>query len=470
MVAKKSAKIKLPFNPWFFLFGVIIAFLIIKSWQLYKYNETFTDKVYPNVYIDGQSFGGKTKQETINYFKVKSLPLKKISLIIIYQDQSVATFSGQQLKLKVDEETAAERAYFVGRSKFSFSRYYQKITSLLNLNRYDFISNINYDKSIVSERLESLKEEYDKPAKNALFKFENNRVISFRKEEKGQEIMTDSVLADFDNAVQLIKNKSENKSIIIKPRIIEPEITLASINNYGIEELIAEGRSDFSHSIPERIHNVILAASKFNGVLIPPNKTFSFNSTVGDISSLTGYKPAYIIKEGKTVLGDGGGVCQVSTTLFRAALNAGLPIVERFPHAYRVSYYENDMKPGFDATVFAPSVDLKIKNDTPTHILIETEVDQERNLLYFRFYGKKDDRRVEISPSTLWDVVSPPEPRYQEDPTLKKGVVRQIDFPAWGSKASFDYKVYKGNDLIINQKFFSNFRPWQAVFLVGTAN
>ncbi|PIV10997.1 hypothetical protein COS50_02485 [Candidatus Roizmanbacteria bacterium CG03_land_8_20_14_0_80_35_26] len=469
MIAKKSSKRKI-FDSWFFILGAILAVFVIKSWQLIKYNQRFENKVYPNVYIDNQSFGGRTKQEIINYFKVKSLPLKRISLTIIYQDQSVATFSGQQLKLKTDEETAAERAYFIGRSKFAFSRYYQKITSLLNLNRYDFISNIDYDKSAVSERVESIKEEYNKPAKNALFKFENGRVLSFRKEEKGQEIMIDSVLADFDNAVQSIKNKSENKSIIIKPRIIEPEITLASINNYGIEEFIAEGRSDFSHSIPERIHNIILAASKFNGVLIPPNKTFSFNATVGDISSLTGYKPAYIIKEGKTVLGDGGGVCQVSTTLFRAALNAGLPIEERHAHAYRVGYYENDMKPGFDATVFAPSADLKIKNDTNAYILIETEIDEENNLLYFRLFGKKDNRRSEINNISLWDVSPPPPPKYQDDPTLKKGVTKQIDFPAWGSKASFSYKVYKENNLIIDQKFFSNFRPWQAVFFVGTAD
>ncbi|KKQ24288.1 MAG: VanW family protein [Candidatus Roizmanbacteria bacterium GW2011_GWC2_37_13] len=470
MIAKKSSKRKISFNQWFFIFGALIAVFLIESWRLFKYNQRFENKIYPNVYIDKRNFGGKTKNEVVSYFQTKSLPLNKISLTILFENEPVATFSGQQLGLKYDGQTAAERAFLIGRSKFFLSGYYQKTVSLLNLGRYDFISNIEYNKADVADRLESIKEQYDKPAKNALFKFENGRVVSFRKEEKGQEIMKDSVLTDVDNAIQSIKNRPKNKSIKINPRIIEPEITLASINNFGIEELIAEGRSDFSHSIPERIHNVILSASKFNGVLIAPGKTLSFNETVGDISSLTGYKPAYIIKEGKTVLGDGGGVCQVSTTLFRAALNAGLPILERNAHAYRVSYYENDMKPGFDATVFSPSVDLKIKNDTPAHILIETEVDEERNLLYFRFYGKKDGRRVEISPSTIWDVVPPPEPRYQEDPTLKKDVVKQIDFPAWGSKASFTYKVFKENNLVIDQKFFSNYRPWQAVFLVGTVD
>ena len=170
-------------------------------------------------------------------------------------------------------------------------------------------------------------------------------------------------------------------------------------------------------------------------------------------------------------MGDGGGVCQVSTTLFRAALNAGLPIVERTAHAYRVGYYENDSKPGFDATVFSPYVDLKIRNDTPASILIQTEIDKENNLLYFRFFGKKDTRRIEISPVTVYDVVSPLPEMRQDDPTLKKGVVKQVDFPAWGAKAIFSYKVTRGGgEVSFEKKFLSVYRPWAAVYLVGTSD
>ncbi|MBI5127626.1 VanW family protein [Candidatus Roizmanbacteria bacterium] len=470
MIAKMKGKMKIPFRPWFFFFGIIFALILLKTWQLISYDKSFTNKIYPSVYIDGKDFSGKTKKQVVDYFSAKSLSLKKESLTLIFKNEPVATFSGQDLDLNYDGETAAERAYLIGRSSFFLSRYYQKISSLYHLSRFDFISSIEYDRDKVVDRFESLKDQYDKPAKNALFKFENNRVASFRKEEKGQEIVIESVISDFDNAVQSFKKNQKNKIIRINPLVIEPEITLSSINNYGIEELIAEGRSNYSHSIPQRIHNVILATSKFNGVLIPPGKTLSFNETVGDISSLTGYQPAYIIKEGKTVLGDGGGVCQVSTTLFRAALNAGLPIIERNAHAYRVLYYENDMKPGFDATVYAPTVDLKIKNDSESYILIQTEADEENNLLYFRLYGKKDNRRVEISPAVLWDVAPPPDPKYQDDPTLKKGVVKQVDFSAWGGKASFGYKVFKDNELKIDQKFYSSYRPWQAIFLVGTAD
>ena len=128
-------------------------------------------------------------------------------------------------------------------------------------------------------------------------------------------------------------------------------------------------------------------------------------------------------------MGDGGGVCQVSTTFFRAALNTGLPITERHAHAYRVGYYENDSGPGLDATIFSPDVDLKIKNDTPGAILIQTEIDKENNLLYFRLYGKKDGRTAEISPVTVTSEQPPLPPLYQDDLTLKKGVTKQINFP-----------------------------------------
>lgn len=432
--------------------------------------EKIKNKIYPNVYLDNQNFGAKSKEMVVNFYNKKTADLNQRSFTVIFNNEPIATFSAQALSLKYDGKTAAERAFLIGRSSNLSSRYYQKLVSLFNFQGFDFKSQIEYDDSGIKDFLTSSEEKYNLPAKNALFKFEKGKVINFRKESNGLKISSDQFLKDFDKTVENLKSNNSNKQIVLNTEVIKPEIKLADINEYGIEEFIAEGKSDFTHSIPQRVHNLMLAASKFNGVLIPKGKEFSFNETVGDISSLTGYQPAYIIKEGKTVLGDGGGVCQVSTTFFRAALNAGLPIIERQAHAYRVGYYENDSQPGFDATVYAPSVDLKIKNDTPGYILIETEVDTENNLLYFRLYGKKDSRRVEISQATVYDVVPPLEPKYQDDPTLKKGVVKQVDFPAWGSKAFFTYKVFQGEKLVIDNKFFSNFRPWAAVYLVGTAD
>jgi len=435
-----------------------------------KREKNIGDKIYPNVYLDKQNFGLKSKKDIIDFYKKKSAELNKISITAFFANEPVATFSAQTLGLKYDGVTMAERAYLIGRSTNLPSKYLQKFLAIFDLKRFDFESRIEYDTTKLKEFLSLSEDKYNFPAKNALFKFEKGRVVKFRKETDGLKIRSDQFLPEFDKVAASLKDNVSVKKIVLNSEVIKPEIKLADINEYGIEEFIAEGRSDFTHSIPQRIHNLTLAASKFNGVLIPKGKIFSFNEAVGDISSLTGYQPAYIIKEGKTVLGDGGGVCQVSTTLFRAALNAGLPVVERNAHAYRVGYYENDSQPGFDATVYGPTVDLKIKNDTPGYILIETEIDEDNNLLYFRFYGKKDSRRVEISKATVYDVVPALPPKYQDDPTLKKGVTKQIDFAAGGAKAIFTYKVFQGNTQTIDEKFFSNFRPWAAVYLVGTAD
>ncbi|MBI5619631.1 VanW family protein, partial [Candidatus Gottesmanbacteria bacterium] len=194
-----------------------------------------------------------------------------------------------------------------------------------------------------------------------------------------------------------------------------------------------------------------------------------FNDAVGDISAATGYQSAYIIKEGKTVLGDGGGVCQVSTTLFRAALDAGLTIIERRAHAYRVHYYEEGgYKPGLDATVFGPTVDLKIKNDTPAYILIQATIDTQRMTLAFDLYGTNDGRRSEILNHQVWGITPPPPDLYQDDPTIPAGVIKQVDFAAWGAQTSFRYKVTRNSEVLQDQVFTSNFRPWQAVYLRGT--
>jgi len=247
-----------------------------------------------------------------------------------------------------------------------------------------------------------------------------------------------------------------------------PEVKTGDANNLGIKELIGRGESWFVGSITNRIYNLQKAAAEINGVLVAPGETFSFNQTVGDISSATGYRQAYIIKEGRTILGDGGGVCQVSSTLFRAVLSAGLPIEARTAHAFRVSYYEVKYQPGFDATVFQPEPDFKFRNDTQGHILIQTVYDEKTKYLAFEIYGTSDGRKVEISKARIWDVVAPPPDLYQDDPTLAVGVVREVEHKAWGAKVAFDWKVTRGEEMLQERTFYSNYRPWQAVFLRGT--
>ena len=310
----------------------------------------------------------------------------------------------------------------------------------------------------------------DKPTVDATLELDGVKVSKFTPAQDGQAL-DKTLTKDLILNVVSVDNLDSREEVAIKlpVNVTKARIANEEINSLGIRELVASGNSYFAGSIPNRVFNIGLGASLINGTLVPPGEVFSFNSIVGPVSAEQGFKQAYVINKGRTVLDDGGGICQVSTTVFRAALNAGLPIEARTAHAYRVAYYEQrGFAPGFDATIWSPTVDLKFKNDTGHHILVQAIVDRAQSKLQVDIYGTSDGRNVEISDPVLSTKRPAPEPLYQDDPALPKGTTKQVDFAAEGLTSVFSRKVYKGDALIIDDTFKSNFRPWQAVYLVGT--
>lgn len=321
----------------------------------------------------------------------------------------------------------------------------------LNKVIFDIASNINRD------------------PQDPKFEFSGDKVTEFLPALDGIALDSQKFGDLFRSNLDKLATTNEKSATFEIPVIrTPPSISTDKVNTLGIKELIGHGESTYYHSIPGRVFNVNLAASKINGTLVKPGDTFSFNQTIGDISKVTGFKEAYIIENGKTILGDGGGVCQVSTTLFRSVLNAGLPVLERTAHAYRVGYYEQNSPPGFDATVFSPSPDFKFKNDTPGYILIQAKNNPKKYSLVFDLYGVSDGRVVTISKPTITNVTPAPEDLYQDDPTLPVGQTKQVDYAARGAKVTFNYKVVRNGEVLINKNFVSNYRPWQAIYLRGT--
>jgi vancomycin resistance protein YoaR len=311
-------------------------------------------------------------------------------------------------------------------------------------------------------------ERIERPAKNAVLIFVGDRVDEFWPAQTGIEIRKESFINDVSEALFVLSHTDQSQvDVTIKTNDIAYEYGLDEINDLGINGLIGVGESWFRGSIPARVYNISHASEKINATILAPGEEFSFNGVLGDVSSYTGYKKAYIIKEGETILGDGGGVCQVSTTLFRAALDSGLKITKRSPHSYRVSYYEQGSKPGFDATVYQPYPDLKFVNDTNGHLLIQSFFDSTLSYLKFEIYGTDDGRVVSISDPVVLSSTPPPDDLYIDDPTLPSGQIKQVEHKAWGSKMYFDYVVVKDEVEIIKKRFYSNYQPWQAVYLVG---
>jgi len=336
------------------------------------------------------------------------------------------------------------------------------------INFLDFSGGYKQDQ--IEQWVKVLAASINRPVQDALFQFlpDTQRVVEFKPARKGQVLEETETVALIISALEQLEADKNEVNAQLPVSLIDPQTSTADANSLGIRELIGQGVSYYTGSISDRVHNLTLAANKLNGVLVPPEEIFSFNEKVGEISVATGYRRAYIIKEGRTILDDGGGVCQISTTMFRAALAAGLPITERQAHAYRVSYYEQQYQPGFDATVFSPSPDLKFKNDTPGHILIQTDVDAQQGKLIFSFYGTKDGRVVTISPARILERAAPPPDLYIDDPTLPAGQIKQLEHKIWGAKVAFDYKVMRRDEVLQEKTFWSNYQPWQAVFLRGT--
>lgn len=326
-----------------------------------------------------------------------------------------------------------------------------------------------YNESAILEYVENISSKVNRNPQNPLIVFEGGSIKEFLPAKDGVAVEKEKLKNTIITSLTSFENEDVSYINIDIPTInTPPDYSAGDINDLGINELIGSGGSRYAGSILSRIHNIKLASSKFNGVLIKPEEIISFNKILGDVSKETGYQQAYVIRDGGTVLGDGGGVCQVSTTLFRAALNAGLPIVERSPHSYRVSYYEQGSPPGIDATVYDPSPDLKIQNDTPGHILIQVINDPANKSLIFELYGTHDGRVAEISKPIISGSTAPPEDLYTDDPTLPTGTIKQIDWKAWGAKVYFDYKVTRNGETVQDKRFYSNYKPWQAKFLRGT--
>jgi vancomycin resistance protein YoaR len=413
--------------------------------------------------INKGKIGTKIDADTLKIAIEEHLSLAKSGVIEIpinVIDNTLTDIEAEELKVRAEK--------FVGKSlqlKFEYTTY--------NLTDKDLLTLLDFKDGFSNQQLDLLFSDYsakvNRDPQNPKFVFNNGRVIEFQPALDGIRIDKDGFKNDVVNSLNKIDDEAD-KVISFEIPVLRspPEITTDKINNLGINELIGRGSSTYFHSIPSRVHNVVLAASRINGTLVKPGDTFSFNDTLGDVSQFTGYKQAYIISDGKTILGDGGGVCQVSTTLFRSVLNAGLPVVERQAHAYRVGYYEQGSPAGLDATVYGPSPDFKFINNTPAHVLIQATADPKNYSLVFELYGTSDGRISVVSKPTMANVTAPAGDLYQDDPTLPAGTVKQIEYKAWGAKVTFNYTVTRNGEEIFKKTFISNYRPWQAVYLRGT--
>ncbi|NOX62083.1 MAG: hypothetical protein GXP42_09090 [Chloroflexi bacterium] len=310
--------------------------------------------------------------------------------------------------------------------------------------------------------VEGWAEQVARPPLDARFDFDpnTNTLIELSPGVEGYALDVDATIAAIAEAI-----RNGEHRITLPVKVIQPAVPSNNPQALGIKELISEGTTKFKGSSAARVKNIEVAASKFVGVVIPPGEVFSFNKYVGDITAANGFEDSLIISGNTTAVGVGGGVCQVSTTVFRAAWFGGFPLVERWAHGYVVSWYG---KPGLDATIFTPTVDFKFRNTTENYLLIKPIVDKKKGILTFQFYGTKPDWTVETEAPVYSNRVAPPPPLYIEDPELPAGKVVQFDWAVEGLNAVAKRRVIAADGtVLVNDVLKSRYRPWQAKYRFG---
>ncbi len=329
------------------------------------------------------------------------------------------------------------------------------------------------DPAALRRALNDIKVYVDRQPANARFIFNNQtgRIEPIEASHVGRSLDVEASIAAINDALQ----RGEH-SVALSVAEQQPAVADTALGtDLGIIQEIKSYTTYFYGSSNERIQNIAAASAQFHGVLVAPGEVFSMGSALGDVSLENGFAEALIIYGNRTIKGVGGGVCQVSTTLFRTVFFAGFPIVERYSHAYRVAYYEktasNDIDPnlaGLDATVYFPLVDFKFKNDTPYWILMDTDVNVSARTLTWKLYSTPDGRSVTWETTGPTNVIPAPDPLFQENPDLKKDVIKQVDYAAQGADVTVTRTVWRNGQIYFTDQVQTHYLPWQAVCEYGT--
>ena len=344
-----------------------------------------------------------------------------------------------------------------------------RIAELLSIRAENGVMTITPDAMRLARAVDDLAQLVDSGSAEPRVSFSSGKLTITQEGTTGWQLKQAEAVQAISETLWL-----EKRNLVLPVAELQPQVTAASLPELGIVELVGEGKTSFAGSASYRVQNIKAGSARMDGVLIPPDAEFSFNTQLGEVDEANGFVQGYAVIGNRTQLEWGGGVCQDSTTLFRAAFWAGLPITERHAHPFYISWYDDyafpdDAGPGMDATIYTGVSDLKFVNDTGKWLLLESTVDEANAVLNMRLYGTKPNREVTIIGPELTNIVQPPsEPRIINDAAVPSGTFKQTDT----ARKGMDIAVYRVISVNGEQRepelFFTRFKAWPNVFVRGT--
>jgi len=265
-----------------------------------------------------------------------------------------------------------------------------------------------------------------------------------------------------ENLLEALKKGHSEAKIVLE--LTPPNRSVKDFFDRGIRFHFGGGQSSFAGSPEFRVKNILVGANKIDQRYIEAGDEFNFGAYVGDIDKKNGFVPGLIISGGTLALEDGGGICQVSTTIFRAAYLSGLPITERHEHSHVVHYYDPI---GLEATVYTPQKNFKFKNDTAKALFIQADYNAKKQTLRFDLFGVQPDREVTVSKPLLSNYQRAAEPTYSADPSVRLGRSRRIDVAERGVTVNISRRVKMAAGEVRKDNLKSVYKPWGEVFAVS---
>ncbi|MCL5057787.1 MAG: VanW family protein [Actinobacteria bacterium] len=370
------------------------------------------ETIFSGVQVRGEDLSGLTRErgEAVLSGMEKDSILSS-PLVIRFENSAWQLLPGN-IGLTIDRERVLDEALAVGRHGSPLERWrqYRKAVG----EGIDIPLYVKVDKASLEKELAAVAGEITAQPEDARLKINTDETVEVIPARDGVKIDAERVWQEIEQICRNPENKPEIKLALIKS---SPRVPTREVADMRVDGLLASYTTTYNQADADRSYNIKIAASALDGIIIPPSEVFSFNGVVGSRSTEAGYKNAKVIINNELVDGLGGGVCQVSTTLYNAALLAGMEIVDRVNHSIPVAY----VPPGRDATVADNYLDFRFKNITPCHIYMKTLVSPGR--ITVKLYGNTGYRKQVVIKTRVVEKI-PFKQVYEKDLTLKEGEVK----------------------------------------------
>ncbi len=507
-------------NKFLLIIVLIIVILVLLFCSIFSLLNINNTKILKNVSVIGVDISNLTKDEAKEKLTSAFSPRLNDDIVLTHNDESYV-LEPATCDFSFDIDDIVNEAYMVGRNgnfiqnnfsilKQKFSKY--NITPKLSYNNDTLVATLEQTNSLFKDGIKEYSYEIDGKNLNItagkdgyvlktdeLKKKINDNLVSENYStnaieipvEMGKckdididaihgEIYKEAKNASFtinpyhiescetgidfdisiDDAKKMISEKKDSYTIPLK--YLYPTVTNDQIAQEAFPDTLASYSTSYTSSNANRSNNVELATRKINGTVLMPGETFSYNNTVGKRTVSAGFREAGAYSAGQVVTEVGGGICQVSSTLYNAVLRANLEIVARSNHHYQVGY----VPVGTDATVSWGAPDFKFKNNRNYAIRINAYTSNKH--VYIKIQGLKQDDDYEISITSKVNSTIAPSITYTTDASLKKGQTKVIQKGSSGAYST-TYKIYKKNGTTVKTEVISNdkYYPHNQVVAVG---